>query len=268
MTWRMRACFVFALVTACSTRTDNLASSRTDADVEPGAGDGGADGGWGTPIVTIDAGVLYCGAQPCSCSNGRDDDGDTLIDALDPECTGPADDVEDSLAIGVHGESEDVRCQDCFYDQNSGAGDDGCSRARTCRTDPSAGGAGACASCEVAPRCQDHCMPLAPNGCDCFGCCSVFRSGVSVDVLLVSTCTVAMLDDVAACPRCVPAPDCLNPCGPCELCTGRSVADLPPMCASGGGPGFTCDEAPICLDASDCGAGAYCQQGCCVQLVF
>lgn len=259
-----RACVVLALLAACSTRTDNLASRRrlADADVDFLPDDGGVP-----PVVSIDAGVVYCGAVPCSCSNGRDDDGDMLVDAFDPECTGPADDVEDSLAIGVHGESQDARCQDCFYDQNSGAGDDGCSRARECRTDPSGGG-GACASCAVSPTCEARCAPLAPNGCDCFGCCTVFRGGASVDVLLSSTCTIAKLDDAAACPRCIPAPDCLNPCGTCELCTGRSSADLPASCAAAGAPGFTCDEAPICLGASDCAADAYCQQGCCVQLVL
>ena len=60
------------------------------------------------------------------CSDGIDNDGDGLIDSADPECTGPADNDESSFATGIPGDNMDACKQDCFFDGNSGMGDDGC----------------------------------------------------------------------------------------------------------------------------------------------
>jgi hypothetical protein len=257
----------------CADRTKNLATSRALPDAGAMAPDGAVDAAiendaGAVVIVMIDAGVVYCGSERCPCSNGRDDDGDGLVDALDPECTGPSDQFEDSLAIGTHGEDQDSKCQDCFFDNNSGSGDDGCNRPRSCATDPAAVAVGTCSSCEVSGNCEARCVALTPNGCDCFGCCAVFRAGVSVNVLLRASCALDAIDDLTACPRCEQARDCLNPCGPCELCTGRSAAELPPSCADPGGPGFRCDEGAVCVEARDCESGQFCQLGCCVTLAI
>jgi hypothetical protein len=66
----------------------------------------------------------YCGAGGCACNNGLDDDGDGLIDAADPECVGAMDNDESSFATGMPGDNRDPKWQDCFFDGNSGAGDD------------------------------------------------------------------------------------------------------------------------------------------------
>jgi hypothetical protein len=214
-----------------------------------------------------DAQVALCGSSACACSNGLDDDGDGLIDGFDPECTSPSDQFEDSFATGVHGEDQSQKCQDCFFDDNSGAGDDGCSRARSCALDgTSSGGSGACNDCAVAAKCSDSCRPLAPNGCDCFGCCSVFHGGVETHILLSASCSLAVLDDPTRCTVCLPAADCLNPCGRCELCAGRLVTDLPADCQAANGPGYTCDESKVCSSGADCSGSEYCQQGCCLQV--
>ena len=65
------------------------------------------------------------GRQP-QCSDGIDNDGDGKIDYDDPECVGPLDNDESSFATGIPGDNMDACKQDCFFDGNSGVGDDGC----------------------------------------------------------------------------------------------------------------------------------------------
>ena len=60
------------------------------------------------------------------CSDGNDNDGDGKIDYDDPECVGPLDNDESSFATGIPGDNMDACKQDCFFDGNSGAGDDHC----------------------------------------------------------------------------------------------------------------------------------------------
>src|SRR5262249_30355412 len=82
-----------------------------------GAGGAGVGGG-----NTVDAGKL----GTTQCSDGIDNDGDGLIDLADPECVGPLDNDESSFATGIPGDNIDACKQDCFFDGNSGMGDDGC----------------------------------------------------------------------------------------------------------------------------------------------
>ena len=60
------------------------------------------------------------------CSDGLDNDGDGKIDYADPECVGPLDNDESSFATGIPGDNSDACKQDCFFDGNSGMGDDHC----------------------------------------------------------------------------------------------------------------------------------------------
>lgn len=259
------------LAAAGCTRTHNLASSRPDAGGPADAavldGGGQADAGdaatdAGLPFA-YDAGVAYCGSRPCACSNAQDDDQDGKADGFDPECTGPFDDVEEDFATGVADESTITKCQDCFFDVVPGR--DECNRATSCAlTGSPSGGTGACRDCAVAAACTDHCARLAPNGCDCFGCCEVFREGASVSVLLRAGCSMETLDDPARCTACIPAPECRNPCDACELCPGRTIADLPATC----GGSFACVGSEPCAQTSDCAGAAYCQSGCCIAIVI
>jgi hypothetical protein len=249
---------------ACGTRTTDLAFSAP-RELDGGALDAGRDA---EPVFRFDdAGVVMCGSRACACSDGLDNDSDDAFDGFDPECTGAFDDYEDSFATGSHGEDQTGKRQDCFYDGNSGGGDDGCNRARCC----AAGGADApadpsCNDCTVDARCSATCAPLAPNGCDCFGCCGIWRGDVVTHVLLGSgSCSVDSVADPSLCPRCRPARDCENPCGPCELCPGRALRDLPLGCETPGGPGYSCDESQTCAGAADCEGLSSCQQGCCLR---
>jgi hypothetical protein len=255
---------------ACSERTTNLVSRQPNHgfDGSVPAMDAALPFDARTPFVLSDAGVVYCGEAPCACSNGMDDDGDGLVDGFDGECTGPYDQDEATFATGEVKQGN-PHCSDCFFDGNSPSNDDGCLVSVTCSEDGNAQNAiGACPSCEVSVACVNNCLPRTPNGCDCFGCCEVTTPRGKVNIQLVDTCSITELDDVGKCPRCIPAEDCQNPCGECELCPGKTLADLPASCANGGGPGFSCDEGDVCRSAGECPAGGYCGQGCCQPVVL
>ena len=83
-------------------------------------GGGGIAGG---PNFGLGGGIVVGTSQ---CSDGKDNDGDGKIDFGDPECVGPLDNDEGSFATGIPGDNSDACKQDCFFDGNSGAGDDGC----------------------------------------------------------------------------------------------------------------------------------------------
>jgi len=234
--------------------------------------DGGP--GFDAAIMVGDGGTVSCGDHICECNNGEDDDGDGLVDLLDPECTGPADDDEDSFATGIPGDNVDEACQDCFFDGNSGAGDDGCFYATSCLTTGMPSGHGRCATCDVTDRCVDFCRARTPNGCDCFGCCEVhLDGGDTVFVRLGGMCSLEDIDDETECPPCMQDDECTNECEECELCPGRTVDELPASCFEmpddGGPPPPRCaDGETPCATASDCESGFFCQLGCCIPGLF
>ncbi|HET9959566.1 MAG TPA: hypothetical protein VFQ61_33975 [Polyangiaceae bacterium] len=226
-----------------------------------GAGNGGAGNG-GSAGTLVNGGATSGGSSTTStglsaCDNGKDDDGDGLVDGLDPECTGPLDNQEDSFATGIPGDNRDPKWQDCFFDGNSGAGDDQCRYATGCLTGDLPADH---ADCTVSQACLDFCAPLTPNGCDCFGCCTIaLDDGSTVDVLENSACSLANLDDEKACPRCVKSEQCGNNCGECELCPGKTAADLPASCkppTSGTGGASGVGGAPSMGGATSSGGAA------------
>ena len=76
--------------------------------------------------IITDGGAYPCVPGSTQCTDCIDNDGDGLVDWLDPECTGPLDRDESSYATGIPGDNIDPCKQDCWFDGNSGAGDDGC----------------------------------------------------------------------------------------------------------------------------------------------
>ncbi|MFZ5892387.1 MAG: hypothetical protein ACOY0T_15110 [Myxococcota bacterium] len=201
------------------------------------AGDTGNNGGTsstsGGGSSTAGTGGAIAGAA--ACDNGKDDDGDGFIDGFDGECTGPLDNDEGTFATGIPGDNRDPKWQDCFFDGNSGAGDDDCRYATGCLTGdlPQTD-----ADCKLTDACVKFCAPLTQNGCDCFGCCTVqLGDGSTVDITENAACSLANIDDTKACPRCVKNTQCGNTCGECELCLGKTVADLPASCTPPTGTG-------------------------------
>jgi hypothetical protein len=235
------------------------------------------------PSVTLgDAGVALCGSVACACNNGVDDDADGKTDGFDEECTGALDDDEGTFSTGIPGDNSDPKWQDCFFDGNSGAGDDHCRYHADCLTgakDPSD------PDCTVSAECHDFCVARTPNGCDCFGCCTVHLDDASsVNVFIGESCSLEDVGNPERCPRCTPSTACGNTCGECELCSGKSVEDLPETCSGTGGggggsggsggsdpstPAYECDGGQVvCAAASDCPSGQYCSLGCCLAFVI
>jgi hypothetical protein len=219
------------------------------------------------------------------CSDGIDNDGDGLIDLADPECIGPLDNDESSFATGIPGDNMDACKQDCFFDGNSGMGDDHClwqlkcdplSTEASCPYD-SQYASSHTMECSVSgsqtQACVDACQKLVPNGCDCFGCCLI--PGAPTAIRLAATCTAADFGDPTKCPPCTQVSQCSNPCDHCELCIGKTT--LPADCSEGGADGGT-DGPPVQNCGSDyqacgpgtniplngCPTGYGCITGCCL----
>jgi hypothetical protein len=274
-----------------------------------GGNPGGTGGTAGTPGTG--SASFGCKVNPSACTDGKDNDGDGLIDARDPECSGPCDNDEGTYATGIPGDNIDACKQDCFFDGNSGMGDDGCEWNLKC--DPANPGAHASRSCpydanfkncptQQSERCTKSCQRITPNGCDCFGCCSVPVNGQTINVLLVPSCKASAFGDPNACPRCTPQASCVNTCDKCEVCIGKPLPDpscntpppgtvIPPGGGTGGaggtpgtggsGPGTggmggstpppPPPPAPCQPGVTYCGAdpaacpnGTFCQTGCCI----
>jgi hypothetical protein len=127
-------------------------------------------------------------------------------------------------------------------------------------------------------RCVESCRPLTPNGCDCFGCCTV--PGVGGAVWLGSTfedgepsCDLQSLTDPTRCRPCTQVPSCTNPCEPCEICLGKSSVtdDCSGQEDAGASDNQQCDEGvqPCGLSGQEpCSSGGYCITGCCVLIVY
>jgi len=264
--------------------------------------------------------VVQCVNQVYQCGNGIDDDGDGLTDWQDPECLGPCDNTETGLGVGIPGGSGPACTVDCFWDSNSGSGNDGCYwnhacdplsvapnyypewwNGTACKYNQNANTPGTGLSCDELlnnqpATCQQICPDLTPNGCDCFGCCVLYKNGVPYGPVWLGTedgagnssCTLDTLGDPKKCSPCTQVKGaCFNDCGHCELCIGKDT--LPPDCfppppTDGGVPdsgttdgGGTTDSGtppPQCTDGVQpcglpgqalCPGGYYCLTGCCIQ---
>jgi hypothetical protein len=279
--WHVVATVVLA---ACGSRPLQQRDGGGTGNIGAVGGNGGGAGSVGTTDASADAAavdaddaradggicppIADAGRQP-ECANGIDDDGDGLVDAMDPDCTTPYDDSE-TLFRGVPGDFETCR-RDCQFDSNTGQGDDLCDWPLRCdplAPMPRCGDASSTAcSPAVTQHCRDFCLPRTPNGCDCFGCCAVDVAGARRAVLISEgiSCSSDTLSDPVRCPSCTQNTDCLNPCLPGEVCFAGAapvagpLTELAPRCLQGQvacGPG----AMPPCL----CPTGTYCVTGCCV----
>jgi len=297
---RNLAAFLFSVslvvgVAACGGSSDPVLHPRdggTGSGGAIGTGTGGNGIGWGTGGA---AGGTATGTA--ACNDGKDNDGDGKADYDDPECVGPTDNDEASFATGIPGDNVDACKQDCFFDGNSGAGDDHCDWQLKC--DPSNVGAGAekkcpydasyasqhateCSLSASQPQnCVDFCQRLTPNGCDCFGCCAV--PGAPTPIRLSATCTADKFSDPSACSPCTQVTACNNPCERCEICIGKTT--LPADCTNTPADGGTYDGGydggytPQCpgtivscgpggqVAPTACPAGTGCVTGCCLPII-
>jgi hypothetical protein len=262
-------------------------AALSDAAIAMGGSEAAGGSGGGTAAT---GGVATCQPTSCqghvyACGDCADNDGDGKIDMDDPDCLGPCHNAEDTFFGSIAGQNHQACVSDCYFDQDSGFGNDGClwsskcdpraPEGAACPYDPKASlpRQGDCASLATTqvPGCATVCGPLTPNGCDCFGCCEVPGAATpvfvgSVDPLGNPTCDLAHVGDPARCRPCTQVEACRNPCDACERCVGKT--ELPPSC----NPGSTC-PAPICpAGEHPCGAsclpacpsGQACITGCCV----
>ena len=212
---------------------------------------------------------IDCEGTIFDCGDCIDNDGDGKVDLADPECISPCDDREDVFSTGLPGDNNDPCKQDCFFDGNSGQGDDFCEWNLKC--DPLYPGGEVCpfdpnySNCmEDQPKgCIDYC--IMPNGCDCFGCCTVTVDGKSHDVFFGDKdCKTG---NIAECLKCTKNEVCNNPCEPdkCEVCLGES--EPPEGCGEANCP----DGKPCTVNemggSDDCEEGMFCSTGCCVLVV-
>jgi hypothetical protein len=232
-----------------------------DGYVLPPPGDGGI-------VIQTDGGVFICYVTPCQghvyqCGDCVDNDGDGLVDSQDPDCLGACQNNESGFTGDIPGQNNAPCKSDCYWDQDTGSGNDSCYWNHSC--DPFEQGPPAATNPEIgcaydhntkvggAPvppgqndcdyllhnqdtTCTNFCKPLTPNGCDCFGCCEnpynkgnyVFAG--STNAAGVGTCTAdqATLNDPTKCKPCTPVVGCQNTCGHCQLCFGG--VPLPPDC--------------------------------------
>jgi hypothetical protein len=209
--------------------------------------------------------ISACQGHIYQCGDLIDNDGDGLIDSDDPDCLGPCDNTEGGFYGGIPGQPGPSCTVDCYFDQDSGSGNDDCPWSHKCDPhetapdyypesreggkcsyDKAANTPGSGETCDQlyatqSQTCHDYCGPLTPNGCDCFGCCEL-PAGKGNYVWLGSedangngSCSLAVLNDPTKCQPCLPVQGCLNHCDPCELCIGKTT--LPPECNPGSGSG-------------------------------
>ena len=294
----------FAVASTCATiffagcTHDAWIGAELPASISNGGGGGGSAGAAGSGGVSGDAAIdaakpcvqVKCSGQIYACGNCKDDDGDGKVDMNDPECLSPCQDTERTFANERPGQGHGACILDCYFDQDSGFGNDDCIYSHECDAlsvapdYPPEGPRCAYDPATKLPRnmtcaapqsdkCRSVCAPLTPNGCDCFGCCkapgastAVFSG--SVDDNDVPSCDFEHLADPTRCKPCTQVASCINTCDPCELCFGARTVAQPcgtsaptcavPQCLPGATP---CNSD--CLPP--CAAGLSCVTGCCIE---
>ncbi|HYP74726.1 MAG TPA: hypothetical protein VER12_02150 [Polyangiaceae bacterium] len=230
-----------------------------------------------------------CQGKRYRCGDCIDNDGDQLADADDPECTGPCDDTEDSYYGGIPGGNNAPCRQDCYFDPDTGSGNDDCYWSHECdplslapdyppsgdarcayQANATIPGSNSTCSGLIATQssvCHDTCLPITPNGCDCFGCCELPAASnhfvwIGSAAQNVGTCDTAHVNDPTACRPCTQVPSCLNPCDACEVCVGRTA---PSADCGSTDPGRCPPFVDACGQPGEpgCGPGFYCITGCC-----
>ncbi|HZF52777.1 MAG TPA: hypothetical protein VE093_29175 [Polyangiaceae bacterium] len=230
--------------------------------------------------------VSTCQGKTYTCGDCIDNDGDCSIDSADTQCLGPCDNTENSFYGGISGQNNSPCKSDCYFDQDTGSGNDDCfwshkcdplevapnypPEGSQCAYSPSSNIPGYNGTCATAfstqsAQCLSYCGPLTPNGCDCFGCCVI--PGAPTTVWLGSenpagtgSCNINTVNDPTKCKPCTQVQACLNSCENCEVCIGKPT--LPPECTQQQCPA---GKTPCGLPGqAPCPFGNTCITGCCV----
>ena len=212
-----------------------------------------------------------------------------MIDYADPECVGPNDNDESSFATGIPGDNVDACKQDCFFDGNSGMGDDHClwqlkcdplSQSASCPYDPSYASQHAERVLDIELAIADLHRQLPQAGAERLRLLWLLSDpGRAERDSPGATCTAAKFNDPVACPPCTQVTQCANTCEHCEICIGKPTlpADCGPVVADAGStpppppppvcPGTAQACGPGGIDPAACPAGTGCITGCCMNLI-
>jgi hypothetical protein len=174
-------------------------------------------------LLSIGAAVLLPPgvADASQCNDLVDNNSNGLIDLTDWYCKSADDNDEASFYSAIPGDDLNLPAAlDCWFDTDSGSGNDGCSIHACC------GIAGACPQeldaahfdenqCTVSQACADNCRPLVKAGCDCFGCCQICTQetgcvDVFVNPAVSPSCSIENIGDPSLCRRCVQNNECLG----------------------------------------------------------
>lgn len=265
---------------------DDALSSAGSAGAQGGgaAGSGGsAHGGYGAEAGAAGCVQTKCRGKSYQCGDCLDNDADGQLDSMDPECLGPCDNDESALSTGLSTQQTGACRQDCYFDGDNGPGNDQCEWNHACdprsvapdyppsgesRCEYLGSGSAMGTACEALaneqpPACLEACLPLVPNGCDCFGCCELpGRSGDFRFIGLgggVEGCTLDTIEDAQTCPPCTPVDSCRNECTGCEVCVGQPAP-------AGCDPQSACPPGQAaCTTNAMCDFQEYCVTGCCVR---
>ena len=221
------------------------------------------------------------------CSDGIDNDGDGKIDYGDPECVGPLDNDEGTFATGIPGDNIDACKQDCFFDGNSGMGDDGCDWQLKC--DPMTNNASCPYDAAYAQSHMTECSLSASQSRQVHR--QLPQAGAERLRLLrllhgsrrarrrfawrrpAPPPTSTTRPSARACTQ---VTQCMVPCGRCEVCVGKPTipADCYPYDGGvpDGGTPYTCPAGYMAcgqygIDPALCPEGTGCVTGCCRPLV-
>lgn len=229
----------------------------------------------GAVIIKTDGGTKVCFYATCqgklySCGDCLDNDGDGRVDSDDQDCLGPCDNTESgALTLGIPGGNNAPCKADCYFDQDTGTGNDDCYWDHSCDpksvapnyypeshlgnrcayvSNPATYGVGGGLTCTTAQMgqsatCKNICGVLTPNACDCFGCCAIGpqanttttpKQGIwlgSLDANKVASCTFNTLSDPSKCHPCTIVEACYKGCGKCQFCLGDPPNKVfPPEC--------------------------------------
>ena len=127
---KFRSWFLMFVICAasCSDDVEIGENSRLPAAIGGASGVAGAAGSGGS----LDCVERKCKNQLLLCGDCKDNDFDGLIDAADDECLGPCDNTEDSYNGDIPGQTNTQCRLDCYFDNDSGSGNDGCYWSHRC----------------------------------------------------------------------------------------------------------------------------------------